>query len=228
MSDAIRALKELQPLPSKIHGFLQEAVPIALQHFEEWAPKKSNGDPTLDPHLFPHLIRWHVCRLLRQAEYDATPTEAAGEEIPPSIRTMAMSGIEITHRGRKLKLWKSRKGGLPLPGRSESRKAFLQENRILFDARPGEFFKARNLVLLWDVDTTGDVTLELVCPMPSDYERDDVDDWKYPQLWAITVPDAATLVRSSPAIVTTAADDEYANHFRKIEQETDAEAEDEE
>lgn len=84
MNDAIRALEELQPLPSKIHGFLQEAVPIALQHFEDWAPKKQNGDPTLDPHLFPHLIRWHVCRLLRQAEYDATLTETGGESLPPT------------------------------------------------------------------------------------------------------------------------------------------------
>jgi hypothetical protein len=228
MNDAIRALEELQPLPSKIHGFLQEAVPIALQHFEEWAPKKQNGDPTLDPHLFPHLIRWHVCRLLRQAEYDATLTETGGESLPPDIRTMAMSGVEITHCGRKLKLWKSRKGGLPLPGRSESRKAFLQENRILFDAGAGEFFKARNLVLLWNVDATGDVALELVCPMPSDYDRDDVDDWKYPQLWAITVPDAATIVRTTPAVMSDAADDDYANDFGRIEPETDAEAEDEE
>jgi hypothetical protein len=223
MSDATRALDDLQPLPSKIHGFLQEAVPIALQHFEEWAPKKQNGDPTLDPHLFPHLVRWHVCRLLRQAEYDATLTEVPENDHAPSIRTMAMSGVEILYRGRKLKFWKSRKGGIPLPGRSESRKAFLQENRILFKANTEEFFNAHNLVLLWDVDGTGDVSLELVCPMPSDYERDDVDDWKYPQLWAISVPDAATLVRTSLAVLPDAADQDYANDFGRIEPETDVE-----
>ncbi|MBV8518796.1 MAG: hypothetical protein JO197_15480 [Acidobacteria bacterium] len=223
MSDAIRALDDLQPLPSKIHGFLQEAVPIALQHFDEWAPKKQNGDPTLDPHLFPHLVRWHVCRLLRQAEYDATLTEVTDDDTAPSIRMMAMSGVEILYRGRKLKLWKSRKGGIPLPGRSGSRKAFLEENRILFDANTEEFFNAHNLVLLWDVDGTGDVSLELVCPMPSDYDRDDVDDWKYPQLWAISVPDAATLVRTSAAVVPDAADQDYANDFGRIEPDADVE-----
>jgi hypothetical protein len=222
MNVAIRILSELQPLPSKIHGFLQEAVPIALQHFEEWAPKKQNDDPTLDPHLFPHMIRWHVARLLRQAEYETTLTETSIDDAPPSIRTMAMSGVEITHRGRKLKLWKSRKGGLPLPGRSASRKAFLQENRVLFDANPNEFFNARNLVLLWDVDSTGDVSLELVCPMPSDFERNDIADWKYPQLWAIPVPDAATLVRS-PAPAPEQTDDDYANDFGRTDTERKAE-----
>jgi hypothetical protein len=222
MTAAQRALDELQPLPSRIHGFLAEAVPIALQHFDEWAPKKQNGDPTIDPHLFPHLVRWHVGRLLREAEYNATLTEEPPEGVAPSIRTMAMSGIEIDYRGRKLKVWKSRKGGLPLPGRSEARKAFLQENRVLFGADPSEFYNARNLVLLWDVDATGDVSLELVCPMPSDFERDDVDDWKYPQLWSIAVPDAATLIRT-PAAFADATDVNYANEFTTFERETEAE-----
>ena len=219
MTAAQQALDNLQPLPSRVHGFLAEAVPIALQHFDEWAPKKQNGDAIVDPHLFPHLVRWHVCRLLRDAEYNASLTEGDAKGVQPTIRTMAMSGVEILYRGRKLKLWKSRKGGLPLPGRSEARKAFLQENRVLFGADSSEFYNACNLVLLWDVDGTGDVSLELVCPMPSDFDRDDLDDWKYPQLWSISVPEAATLIRTLPSIATDVSDLDYANEFGIIEQE---------
>lgn len=224
MTEAIKTLDELQPLPTKIYGFLQEAVPIALQHFEEWSPKKQNGDPTLDPHLFPHLVRYHVCRLLKEADYEASLVEAREDSLPPSIRTMAMSGIEIVFRGRKLKLWKSRKGGIPLPGRSESRRAFLQENRVLFGST-GEFFKATNLVLLWDVDGTGDVTLDLVCPMPSDFDQDDVEDWKFPQLWSISVPDAATLVQPSTGIFGSTDSAGYEEDFSVIEPETEAKEE---
>jgi hypothetical protein len=182
-------------LPSKVYGFLQEAVSLAIQYFDELAPKTQNGDPPLDPHLFPHLVRYQVCRLLRQEEFDASIID--DEDVPPSVRVMAMSGIEIEFRNRKIKIWKSRKGGIPLPGRSASRKAFLQENQVLFGSA-GEFFKARNLVLLWDVDSTGDVTLELVCPMPSDFKKHDAADWKSPQLWSVAVPDAATLIQLAP------------------------------
>jgi hypothetical protein len=215
MTDAERTLAELQPLPSRIHSFLEEAVPIATKHFDEWGPKKKNGDATLDAHLFPHMIRYHVCRLLKQAEYDAVLAEERdGQLVTPDVRTMAMSGIEIFQHGRRLKIWKSRRGGLPLPGRSESRKQFMEANGLLFSESAGEFFDARNLVLLWDVDGIGGVTLDLVCPMPSDFERDDLSDWKHPQLWAISVPHLATLIRTAPASPAPSVDEEYGRDFR--------------
>lgn len=229
MTAAERALFDLQPLASRVYGLLEEAIPVAMRFFEDNGIKKENGEPRLDPHLFPHIIRWYVCKLLRDAEYDASLRfERDGETTSPDIKTMAMSGLEIRFRGRTLKLWKSRKGGLPLPGRSESRRAFLQENRVLFGNDVSDFYNARNLVFLWDVDDTGDVSLELVCPMPSDFETDDVSDWKYPQLWSIAVPHAATLIQSSPTVFSDRDDADYGQEFGRNDEATENEAEGEE
>ncbi|HEX8398804.1 MAG TPA: hypothetical protein VF644_15330 [Pyrinomonadaceae bacterium] len=102
-----------------------------------------------------------------------------------TVKDLPNDGIEISHKGYKIKLLKGRGGHPPPAGRSKQRRAFYQQS--LFGVEY-ELDLTKNLVLIWSVNNRGAfLGLELCCPKQS------FDDYESPLLhWSMTVPHPAT------------------------------------
>lgn len=219
-----KTLASLQPYASLIHSYLDKSVAYAFDLLDEDAPKRPDGTPEFDPYFFSHAVRWQVSRQLKEADFEHQHIEGDYENLEdhlsaqsahrPDTKYLSMSGLQIGLNGFSLKIWKARQGGLPLAGSSEPRKLFYQQNLGFTDGQAA----IKNLVLLWDVDETRGLTLDLVAPNPV-FNFTERTEWKHSQIWSIPVPPYATFLASQQP---RDEDDRYLESFGKTDSSSDS------
>jgi len=126
-----------------------------------------------DPWLHAHLIRHWVKRYLIRHNVDA-------QEYEPEH--LANSGLQLSIPPWFIRIRKSLRGAVPLPG---SRKQYNYYQQVL----PAEFGEMHNLLLLWNATVKGDFKgLSLVYPLSTDLAK-----------WRAEIPHPA----QSAGIITT-------------------------
>lgn len=121
----------------------------------------------IDGWLFSHMVRKHICWCIDDLK-DNRLTAAESVEMPQTDNDierapLPLSGIEVSHPNGMLKVLRAtQEGQLPPAGASKGRLGFYNYNLFGTDE---DVFGDANLVLLWDADATGALSLmSLVCP----------------------------------------------------------------
>jgi hypothetical protein len=98
----------------------------------------------------------------------------------------ALSGIEFQLNGAIFRCWKGTEKELPLPGTSEGRKKFLnQQYSLPFASATSE--KLNNFVILYSVGPMNKIVLWLACPKQYHEEERIADVW-----WWVKIEEPAT------------------------------------
>ena len=188
------------PLLAFIHTCLEEGVVSLGDLFE----RNHYGDfSAADPWYASHHVRHHVRNRL------ASPEAAA---LGLDVKPLALSGIEIRHREVTFKILKASDEESPLPpAMTTSRKQFY--SLCLFTA--GEIYAARNLIIVWDLTSTGEVALQLVAPngIGNGFE------------WAEPIPHPATMPFAPKLRVVEAEDEDLLEMEPETDSAQDAERE---
>ena len=151
------------------HKVFEVAVPEATM--DEFTSK---GEEVIEGCHHSSAIRIRVRRGFKNRPPDLTYT----------LSDLANNGIEVYHKGHKIKFYKGVHGMPPACGKSEVRKAFYQQS-VFGD---NERFLARNLLVIYNVARDGTfLGLDLTCP------KGVASDYAPPELhWSIPVPHPAT------------------------------------
>ena len=160
------------PLLILLYELIESGVAEAHTFFDS-----RNAAP--DPWLFPHIVRWSICRQL---------DSLADTNITYERVELPNSGIEVRADGQRLRIFKATPDGeLPAPGRSIARQDFYTPN--LFGTDADFFGTPSNLIVLWEADSAGHlIGIQLVCPM-----RDGAVSKPGQQMWAVTITHPAML-----------------------------------
>lgn len=129
---------------------------------------------THDPWLQAHITRHYVKLFLQRRDVDA-------EDYQPE--NLAMSGLQFCIKCWFIRMRKSARGEVPLPG---SRRLHAYYRQLTL---PGEFSDMHNLLLLWHASPNGDFKgLSLLYPLSADVMK-----------WRVEIPHPA----KSADIITT-------------------------
>ena len=143
--DALQARSDLEPVSARVYEALEYGIECGQDFF---------GDHPLDPWLFPHIVRFRTCERLSEHQSQF------------SVKQNPMSGIEISHQGYHIRVFK--KCGpeeyLYPPGHSQGRQDFYDQQLVL----PGTVHLMAvplrpNLAYVWE-PVGADLELHLVCP----------------------------------------------------------------
>lgn len=173
-------LAQLASLILPLYRSIEASIQEARGFFDE-------REVSVDPYLFPCLVRYHAKLFL----------EEAGQTADYELDDLANNGLYLRFGGYQIRVLKSDNGKLPVPGTSRPKQEFYSQ-QLEFDfmqSAPGQPIRGLlNLVVLWDV--TGLRNLErltLVCPKAGSTTRDSVE-----QHWEIQIPHPAYLQESGP------------------------------
>jgi hypothetical protein len=161
------ALADLSPYFSPFYDAFESGTDHAKGYFT------THHDP-YDPWLHAHLIRHRAKRFLIQHGVDA-------EEYQPE--NLAMSGLQFCIKRWFIRMRKSARGEVPLPG-SRRLRAYYRQLTL-----PGEFSDMHNLLLLWHASPNGDFKgLSLLYPLAADVMK-----------WRVEIPHPA---KSADVMIT--------------------------
>lgn len=170
-------LRWIEPLRLLLWEALEHGIAVAKMHF---------GDDPVAGSLGAHLVRYHAKDFLTK---HGVPCES-----------IANDGVGFRWGGHYWRVLKSDDGELPVPGRSERKRAlYCQQQLLLFAiasdeadlSEPEVFF-----VVLWDVrpNSFSDLSLEVVCPKAGGATRDSVEAF-----WSEPLSHAAHDIRAEAA-----------------------------
>ena len=171
-------LAQLTPLVRTLYHSIEASIQEARSFFDA-------RSATVDPFLFPCLVRYHAKFLLNEA----------GQAADYELDDLANNGLHLRFAGFQIRILKSDNGRLPVPGPSKPKQEFYNQQLEFGFMNAGADAIDRNvvnLVVLWDV--TGLRNLErltLVCPKAGSTTRDSVE-----QHWEIQIPHPADLESS--------------------------------
>lgn len=133
-------MQGLSPLFPIIYSALDFGVLKAKEFFEN---QENSAGKNIDLYLAPHLVRYHALNFLKQSGQDAR------EDNELSLDNIPFNGIHINHGCYQIKILKSNKGDLPVPGHSRTRREYYDQRLIDFgNGEPSDV----KLLLLWNVD----------------------------------------------------------------------------
>jgi hypothetical protein len=141
----------------------------------------------IDRFLAPNLMRYHAKQLLLRHGHEAEDDNEMDVENVPN------NGMYVTFGRYHIRILKSLRGDLPIPGQSMSRQLFYQQ-MALFSHVDGGTQENINLLLLWNVDsyyTLGE--LSLACPKSGKTSRESVTSH-----WHCKIPEDYLLGRPIP------------------------------
>jgi hypothetical protein len=168
--EAVRA--SLEPLFPVIWRVMEHATQEARDYFE-------GRDEDRDAWLYPNLVRYHA-----KLGFDAEGHKVTDIEAQPGFARddLANNGLLLTLDGFRVRILKSDRGELPVPGASLAKQAYYSQPSLFEDPR-----EVLNLVVLWDAPggVLGD--LDLVCPKSGKTTRSSVGEH-----WAMPIPHPAT------------------------------------
>jgi hypothetical protein len=142
-------LASIAPVVPVLYEGFEAATESACQYFE-------NKDRSVDPSLFPHIVRYEVGEYLK---------DRTGVVVDLTQEELANNGLSIVVNDRHIRIWKGEDDRIPPPGGSKARIQFLNQQLALFDIQGELRAVDRNLVILWSVDNQHRLeALCLVCP----------------------------------------------------------------
>lgn len=133
-------MQELSPLFPSIYSALDFGAGKAKEFFEK---QETLEGKNIDLYLAPHLVRYYALNFLKRNGQDAR------EDNELSLDNIPFNGIHINHGCYQIKILKSNKGDLPVPGHSKTRREYYDQRFI--DFGNGELQDVK-LILLWNVD----------------------------------------------------------------------------
>lgn len=144
-----QVVDDLGPLVPHMYRAIEAGVQEALLFHE------GNGT-SLDPYLFPSIVRWRTRLTLLAANVEVAEEQVEVDSGLPN------NGILMTAGPYTIRLLKADHGEVPAPGVSRPRQDFWAQP--LFGQQPFV-----NLVVIWDYDAANrSVDLTVACPRSSD------------------------------------------------------------
>lgn len=144
-----KALTDLEPYFPLFYDAFEAATDNSKNYFED------HTDPH-DPYLHAHLVRHYVSRYLVKHNLNA---QEYGQE------QLANSGIQLLISPWFIRVKKSLRGAVPVPGSKKQQKYYQQE-------LPKEFSEVYNLLLLWHANFKGDFqSISLIYPLAPDLAK---------------------------------------------------------
>jgi hypothetical protein len=159
-------MKDLSRLFPLVYTAFDYGVFKAREYFEN---QENEDDKIIDRYLAPNLVRFHAVRYLRRAGEDAHEDE----ENDISMSPIPNNGIHVNCGKYHIKILKSNKGDLPVPGHSQSRRTFYDQPFLEYSDNV-DFLNIK-LILLWNVDKSYTLgILSLACPKSGEQTRESV------------------------------------------------------
>jgi hypothetical protein len=177
----LRKLAHLLPI---IYSSLQHGTHEARDFFDG---QKDTAKKVLDRYLAPNLVRFHARHLLKKNDV--------------SVVDVSNNGMCFAYDGYIIRILKANNGKLPVPGHSETRRAFYQQDQyklklVGFDNSDDNAAEKLNLIILWDVSYSYDLgVISLACPKSGDFTRESVSAY-----WHCKIPASMLLGQTSDNI----------------------------
>lgn len=129
----------------------------------------------IDPWVASGLVRYFALGELGKL----VPKDKQPDRINPiNLETLPNNGIYMHYSGYHIRILKCSSGGIPYPGRSNSRQAFYQQCFNFYDM-------GLNILILWDVTPPYTLnTLYIACPKDSATYKEPI-----PTHWEMPIPD---------------------------------------
>ncbi len=156
-------MNELAQLFPVVYASLSYGTFQAKDYFDNQSYEE---DKKIDSYLAPHLVRHHALHQLKREGQDAYADNGI------SFNDIPFSGIHINFGRYQVKVLKSNKGDLPIPGHSKARMAYYDNQ--FFDWGDNDPSTVK-LLLLWNVDSSYSLSvLSLAFPKSGGISRDSV------------------------------------------------------
>lgn len=177
---SVAVLEDIEPIIPYIYAALERAIADSTGFFPQ-------GE-TVDPFLFPNLVRYHVHKNL----------EAAPQEIDGFlIERLSNNGIFVRFGSYQIRVWKADEGQLPAAGNSDRRLEFFEQPELF----PG--MRVLKLAIIWDTTNKGTLrNLMLVCPKGDGNPSNEIGQAH----WQIEIPHPATTIKRTEVAETTIDD----------------------
>lgn len=183
--------RKIRPLLIFTTQALEEAVPRAKDFFEG----QGKG---VDKYLFNDLVRYYVKCSLENAGFSVEEEEQEETVTDYQFHGLANNGLAGAFNCFRFRILKADHGELPLPGPSETKQQYYnQQLPLLFDIPFDEYVKTvhPNLLILWEVDAHHNFAqLRLACPKSGGKTRDSVQAY-----FNEPIPHAAEIVKGKMA-----------------------------
>jgi hypothetical protein len=179
-------MREISGLVPLVHSALDHGVFKAKDFFDN---QENVTDRAINKSLAPNLVRFYALQELKRSGQDAYE-DSVGVDFP----NIPNNGIHISYDNYEIKILKSNRGEIPVPGNSKSRRNFYDQPELLNhtinqDDNVDHKNINLNLLLLWDVITPYNLDiLTLACPKQGDKSRDSVEAH-----WHCRIPDKILL-----------------------------------
>ena len=159
--------KDLEPLINDVYAALEDAPRLAKEKFFEPQELK------IDPFLINDIIRFYVKRYLTKLQFDVTEDY--------EVDDLANNGLKVRYHGYHVRILKADNGQLPVPGISENKKAFYNQQLTLdsldFNKSNDDHLRP-NILLLWELTDDYDFKQMLVaCPKSGGKTRQSVTSY---------------------------------------------------
>lgn len=160
------AMRDLARVITTIYTALDSGIFKAREFFQK---QENEDEKKVDRYLAPNIVRFHAVRYLRRAGQDAYDDN----ENEMNMSLIPNNGIHVNYGRYKIKILKSNKGDLPIPGHSLSRRNFYDQPFLRYV--DNEDFLDIKLILLWNVDQSYTLgKLSLACPKSGELTRESV------------------------------------------------------
>lgn len=185
-------LAQLEPIVPLLYDAAEAATHQARAFFDGLSAEEAEAR---DPYLFPHLVRFYVCRAL----------DERGQSSTFDKDWLANSGVALRADWLAARFLKSSFGQLPPPGRSVAKRRFYRQitGATLWDLdSTNRSIPSVNVIVTWDVDSLGNLSrLTAYCPSDGGYTLESVH-W----YWREELAHPATTIALPP--IETAPEDE--------------------
>ncbi len=157
-------MKDLAVLFPLVYGAMDYAIAQTKDFFEN---QENAQDRIIDPYLAPNQVRFHAVKYLKRAGQDVQ------EDNDLSIANIPNNGMHINFGRYQIKILKSSRGDLPVPGHSRIRQGYYSQDNLFNDDDPNMTI---NLLILWNaqIDFNGLGVLSLACPKAGGVTRESV------------------------------------------------------
>jgi hypothetical protein len=157
---------------------------IAGATHAQWYADTMDEDP--DRALSPALVRKGAKRFLVSVGHDVD--EEASEQQDQTVgfeaEYLPNLGLSITAVGYNIRILRSDRGLMPVPGASLRRQAFYAQQQSLFDLEPDAVDPVTNLVLHWSTDDEYNLCrVYLACPRGGTTTRASVEAYWDELVW---------------------------------------------
>lgn len=169
--DSQKSLQDLQPITPLFYSAFEAATQNVKEFFEREAKQ-------IDNWLAPCLVRYYAKGFLRNAGQDI-------DDEPYDLDdSLSNNGLCLSYGNYQIRIWKTSDGHLPVPGPSQVRQAFFNQQLSLgFPLPVGKI----NLAILWSASASyGLAGLALSCPRGGKETRASVQEY-----WSVPIPHPA-------------------------------------